>query len=114
MQEIRFDPIDACIVRVQPRVVMDIEAGEYAAHTHHVDEFLHHRQLGGMRLLAARSHPVVVRLAVKAAQPGTSRPDVSDEVRQCTRELGASVFSHNGLRRQPTGVLVAVQQYRDE
>ncbi len=114
MEEVRIEAVDARIVRIEPGVVVDIDAGEHPALVHFVHDLAHDFPIGILRGFAARPDPVVVGLVIEAPQPGTRRLDVADEQRHRTRQFDRLELFQHGLRRQPAGILVAVQQHRHE
>ena len=114
MEERRPKPVHARVVRIQPCVVVDVDARENSPRAHLVDhrgqQVAQWMMLGG----GARPHAVVVRLVLEPPQIVSGCRDVADEKRQRARQRSASVALQYLLHGLEPGVLVSVQQYGDE
>jgi hypothetical protein len=114
MEKMRIETVDASIVRIEPGVVVDIDTGENPAPAHFIHDLAHDFALGILRGFAARPDPVEVGLVIEAPQSGTRRLEIADEQRHRSRQFGRLELFQHRLRRLPAGILVAMQQHRNE
>ncbi len=118
MQRGVVDDVDAAVVGVASRVVVQIDAGEDPPAGHGLHHLGHEGMLRGLGQLAARPDTVVVRLPGEVTQPLGRGGDVAEEQahgpRQVQPAVAADVVGQQAAYGLPADALVAVQQDADE
>ena len=66
MQKIGIDPIDTGVMRVDPRIVMQVDAGKHVSCFHVPDYVIHHCMLWCTTSLPTRPDAIVIRLPIQA------------------------------------------------
>ncbi len=114
LQRARVEAADASVIRVQPRVVVHVHARENMPPAHLLHHLRHHLVLWRVRPIRAWPHPVVVGLVNETANAQARGGNVADEDRQRPRQRPLRVALEDDLGGEQPGVLVAVEQHRDE
>jgi hypothetical protein len=118
VQGVVVEVIDAAVMGVQARVVVDIQAGEEATSPHDVRHPAHEVMLRGGGHFAAWPDPVVIRLMGQVANASGGGGDIADEDAEGPWQPRlAEAF--NPLPQQvaqglPADGLVAVQEHREK